>query len=402
MKRLGAICLSVLLLCACSEQAAPLRLHSVVYQQLDIDALRDSLQDLGEVEIERDEAPPTLSPLEVLSGDHADLTVVENSTPFRQGIRTVIPLYRSVLHLLVRDGVSLEDRRQGGEPVTLYVVNNSHAGRTFVNLIAQRRELLPDPVRLVTELVPGETDAIVYFGPISPGRTPWYRSGYHLASLADAGPAAAEFFQQGVSLLVPQLHAMEIPALTYSLPGNERPLQSLWVSTLLVTRAGADENQIYHLTRMLVEQRPLFAALEPDVFSWVSEHFDQEKLNFPLHAGSRRYLERDEPGLLERYADAINLVIYLGILLVTGLAGFMRWRSQRKKNRVDTFYSRLLQIRERAAHEPRDTLLAEVRALELEAYQLLIEEKLAADDSFRIFTDLLASVSAELKTSPRV
>ncbi|GAB3269946.1 TAXI family TRAP transporter solute-binding subunit [Parahaliea aestuarii] len=387
----------LLLLCACAREQEPLRLHSMVYQQVDIGALQAAVADESDFDIVPDKSAPETPPLAALAAGDADLTIVDNSTPYQDGVRTVIPLYRSVLHLLLRDGVSLDQKRQSGDAVTVYVVNGSHAGKTFLQLAAQRAGILTDNLREVKQLQPGVTDAIVYFGPINPQSTLWYREGYSLVSLADAGEAESAFLREGVSLLVPQLSAMEIPALTYNLPGNEQALQSLSVATLLVTRKSIDETRIYALTRMLVEQKPLFAALEPDIFSWISEHFDREKLSFPLHPGARRYFERDAPTPLERYADSINLLIYLGILLVTGVAGLLRWRNQRKKNRVDTFYSRLLVIRERAPHEPRENLLGEVRELELEAYRLLIDEKLAADDSFRIFTDLLATVRAELQ-----
>ncbi|MBN7797414.1 TAXI family TRAP transporter solute-binding subunit [Parahaliea mediterranea] len=371
-------------------------MHALAYQHLDVAQLRGAI-DNNDFDIIPVELAPGMPPLQLLTGDFADLTTVENSTPFERGVRTVIPLYQSVLHLLVRDDVSLEQLRNSGEEVGIYVVNDSHAGRTFVDLVAARTRILADNVRVLDTLVQGEPEAIVYFGPINPSTTPWYQPGYHLASLADAGPTAAEFLREGISLLVPQMQATTIPPLTYRLPGNERSLQSLQVSTLLVARKQASASQVYHLTRTLVEQKALFAALEPDIFSWVSEHFDREQLNFPLHEGARRYLERDEPGPLERYAETINLLVYLGILAATGVAGFVRWRSLRKKDRIDTFYSALLTVRERAYHEPAEDLLEELRALEVRAYGLLIEEKLAADESFRIFTELLATVRAELR-----
>ena len=53
-------------------------------------------------------------------------------------------------------------------------------------------------------------------------------------------------------------------------------------------------------------------------------------------------------------------------------------------------------IRMRAMHEPHRPLLLELQQLELEAFDSLIEEKLAADESFRIFIELLTRAMAEL------
>ncbi len=392
------VLVATFVLASCARQEAPLRLHSLAYKQVNIEAMQQAFADESNLDIVPDAATEGMEPLDALLSDHADLTIIENSTPFHSGVRTVIPLLRSALHLLVREDLDLARKEAMGESVTVFVANNSHAGRTFVELAVARTGLLFDRVEMVDTLQPGETDALVYVGPINPNRTPWYLPGYRLASLAEADPATAEFLREGISLLVPQLQAMTIPARTYTLPGNERPLQSLAVETLLVARRDASEEQIYQLTRVLIEQKAHFAALEPDVFSWVTEHFDKEQLSFPLHAGARRYLERDEPSLLERYAESVNLLVYLFILLLTGVVAAMRWRAQRKKDRVDTFYARVLTLR-RQDNQPATDRLRTLDDLEEEAYRLLIAEKLAADESFRIFADLVKTTREELKSA---
>jgi hypothetical protein len=387
--------LLLVLLAACEGEPPPLRLQTLTYQQMDIAALRKAIA-VEALDIAPSQAPPGMPVLEALGANLADLGIVENSTPFVSGVRAVIPLYRSVLHLLVRDDVDLDGKRSADTPLSFLVLNDSHAGNTFVGLVAQRAGMVVGRSPVAGTAEAGNTEVIVYFGPINPRSTDWYTPGYHLVSLDSIGTAAAEFLREGISLLVPQMQATRIPALTYTLPGNEQGLQTLSVDTLLVTRKDTSESQIYRLTRTLVEQKAQLASLEPDVFSWVSERFDPEKLNFPLHDGARRYFERDEPGLLQRYAETINLLVYLAILAVTGLLALLRWRRQRKKDRVDTFYTQLFSIRERAATEAPAGLLEETRALERRAYRLLIDEKLAADESFRIFTDLLENVRAEL------
>ena len=153
---------------------------------------------------------------------------------------------------------------------------------------------------------------------------------------------------------------------------------------------------IYELAKTLIEQKPRFVAIAPNLFRDIREDFDPLDLNFPLHVGVRRYLARDEPGLLERYAETINMLVYLAFLILTSLIGFSRWRSHRKKDRIDTFYTRVLAIAERSAVEDHALLGRELDALEREAFESLIAEKLAADESFRIFTEILASTRGKL------
>ena len=126
-----------------------------------------------------------------------------------------------------------------------------------------------------------------------------------------------------------------------------------------------------------------------------------QDLSFPLHSGSRRYMERDEPGMLERYAETINMLVYLFFVVLTGGFALARVHSRRKKDRIDEFYSRVMAIRMRAMNEPHGPLLFELQQLELEAFGSLIAEKLAADESFRIFIELLTRAIDELDVGQR-
>jgi len=201
-----------------------------------------------------------------------------------------------------------------------------------------------------------------------------------------------------VPYLVRNMYSATIPASTYNIPGNDKDLRTIATDTLLVTRKDVPESVIYELTRTLLEQKPRFTAVAPQLFQGINESFDPLEFSFPLHSGARRYLARDEPGFLERYAELINMLVYVTFLVLTGLLALARWRMRRKKDRMDTFYQRVLAIRERAAGEDHAVLIAELYALEHEAFDSLIAERLAANESFRIFTDLMVRTRAELKS----
>jgi len=154
---------------------------------------------------------------------------------------------------------------------------------------------------------------------------------------------------------------------------------------------------VFGVTKTLLEQKPRFTAVAPSLFEAVNESFDRYALSFPLHSGARRYLERDEPGLLERYAETINMLVYLVFMLLTGFLALARWTARRKKDRIDTFYIRVRAIENRMGSESAATLLSEINQLEREAFDSLVAEKLAANESFRIFTDLVARTRAYLE-----
>jgi TRAP-type uncharacterized transport system substrate-binding protein len=336
-----------------------------------------------------------LSGLELLINGDVDLALVENSSPFHSRARAVLPVFKSVLHLLTNDNADFTDPEQPLRDKTIFIHEGSAAGKAFLRITASRQQLEPDEYNIVTTLVPGETDLIIYFGPINPRDHSWYENGFSLYSMNNDDLERA-LSSEAISYLLPQMQPKIIPAYTYDLPGNNKAVHSLEVDTILAANKSASENAVYELTKTLVERKPWFSAVAPEVFSGITEDFDPLSLNLPLHPGARRYLERDEPSVLERYAETINMLVYVFFLLITGVVGLTRWHAHRKKDRIDEFYSRIMAIRMRAMSEPHLPLLVELQQLELEAFDSLISEKLAANESFRIFIELLTRAMAEL------
>ncbi|MEM6512754.1 MAG: hypothetical protein AAF660_07060 [Pseudomonadota bacterium] len=78
----------------------------------------------------------------------------------------------------------------------------------------------------------------------------------------------------------------------------------------------------------------------------------------------------------------------------------MRVYRLRRKNRIDRFYTNVIRIRgsvsEASSPAERAAAIEEIRALQTTAFELLVDEKLAADDSFRIFLTLSNEVIEEL------
>ena len=65
----------------------------------------------------------------------------------------------------------------------------------------------------------------------------------------------------------------------------------------------------------------------------------------------------------------------------------------------DRFYVEVLEIRAREIESPAavEAAVTELRALEAQAFDMLVNERLAADESFRIFMDLLDETVRELR-----
>jgi hypothetical protein len=96
------------------------------------------------------------------------------------------------------------------------------------------------------------------------------------------------------------------------------------------------------------------------------------------------------------------MAVTILVALFTALFALVRFVRGLRKGRIDKFYSSALEIRSKLAQERiaerRRAYVIELRQLRTEAFSLLIKEKLAADDSFRILQALIYDVIREAET----
>ena len=362
--RYAGLLLIALLATACAIPGSSLRTMITDYRQFEPEVLQAVIEERSSVRFEVAQVPDGRLPLDALIADETDLALIENNVAFKPGIRAVLPVFESVLHIAGRDAFYNEDPARGLEGANFFIANRSSAGHTFVKLVMGREGFSPDQYRISTAYEPGVTDFIVYFGPINPGNTSWIYEGFSLVSLDDKLNPQRKFYEEGIGYNAPGMKPTTIPALTYELP------------------AGC---------------RPRLMAIAPHLFAGINESFDPLDLNFPLHRGARSYLERDDPSFIERYAETINMLVYVSFLLISAFLAFARWREHKKKDRVDVFYKRVFEVRDGMSNASQAEKLALLNDIEREAFESLIKEKLSANESFRIFTDLLARTREEIR-----
>ena len=96
----------------------------------------------------------------------------------------------------------------------------------------------------------------------------------------------------------------------------------------------------------------------------------------------------------------LALILTILITLLTGGFAFYRYRSQLRKDRVDAYYSQLLEIRRNMEGANTHTAFRSYhkRALDVqqEVLNLLIDERVAADTSLTVFLSLSNQIINEL------
>jgi hypothetical protein len=335
--------------------------------------------------------------LEAVLAGRIDVALVSNALPYRDGIATIIPLYPTVLHVAY---VGERDTTDGGtllRGARVYAGQPGSASRLIFEQSLQRNGLDHSEFTYLDEIT-DNPDVVVLFAPIAPDRMQRFPD-VRLFSLGEIEGVGAGSNIDAATLLNPHLKPFIIPAATYG-ANTPEPVLTLAVDKILVTRQDLSPNLVYALISELLRLRPALAAKRPGLFSSLSGDFDPSGSTFVLHAGAQAYVERDEPSVYERYSGIAEVAVTILIAAISAVFGGMRIYRVRRKNRIDSYYSAVIDIRNSAAEtnsdDERESMIGEVRRLQDSAFSELVNEKLAADESFRIFITLSNDVLRQL------
>jgi TRAP-type uncharacterized transport system substrate-binding protein len=407
-------CLS--LLTACDPGPRELRLVTPT-ERVDrsiVEELSDLLDDEASVTVRLTATPLSEeAALDAVQSGDADLALVSNNLPFRGDIATVMPLYPTVLHIGRREGASELPGLEMVRGATIYAGPEGSASRLVFERIAKRMHLGSDEYRYVSGIddVP---DIVIVFSPISPDRKEILDlrkefPDFELSTLGTPQDIGTGNIIDGAVLMNPHFQPFVIPAGTYGELTRE-PVVTVAVDKILVARSDLDDAVVYDLINEILRLRPALAAKRPGLFQQLSGDFDASRSTYIVHAGTQAYLQRSAPTVYERYSGIAEVVVTLMVAIISASIAAVRIFRMRRKNRIDTFYTQTIALRRSVTDSTEPDELArvvkEVRALQNTAFDLLVDEKLAADESFRIFITLsndvlrqLGDISPQLRVS---
>lgn len=334
----------------------------------------------------------SMSALDALEAGIADIAFAPNTGSYREEISTIIPLYPSILHIVTdkaRSADSLEELLRGA---SVYAGPENSISWSLANRIVDGLELAPGAVSFVKDpqSVP---DVIVLYAPIDRDRimndprlenVKWFSFGAP-EDVGNGSPVDLAIF------LNPRLRPFVIPAGTFGELTPE-PVVTVAVDNLLVARADLDKSVVYDIYAEILRLRPALFGTRPELYKPIDESVAQTNFVYSLHQGALAFLKRDEPTFIERYSGVAEVVATLLVGVVSGLFAIVKIYRIRRKNRLDEFLVEVIGIRNsvqpHSSEDERAAAMASIRALQDRAFELLVDEKLAADDSFRIFTEL--------------
>lgn len=341
--------------------------------------------------------------LDMLLEGKADIALVSNYLPYREGVSTVMPLYASVLHIAYRDGRDPSSGYALLNNARIYAGAEGSASRLIFERIAKSIGLPSDAYSFVDEVedaVTADPDIVIVFAPISPQRMAEF-VGYKLFSFGSPSEIGLGSVVDAASLLNPPLRPFVIPTGTYGV-ANSGPVVTVAVDKMLVVRDDLNASVVYDLINTIRRSRPALAATRPGLFVQVGRNFDVSKSTFVLHPGTQDFLQREEPTVYERYSGVAEVVVTLMIALASASLAGVRIFKMRRKNRIDRFYSAAIDIRNSisgsSTADERALAATKIKQLQDTAFDQLVDEKLSADESFRIFITLSNDVRDELKS----
>lgn len=365
--------------------------------------LVDLLDDEASIIVElTDRAMTGGQALEAIADGRADIALISNDQPFREDITTVMPLYATVLHIVHPADREAADVVQLLRNAAVYAGQDGSASRRVFERLTANVDLGESPYQFVTDRSVN-VDLAVVFAPIAPDRLAEF-PGVRLWTMGVPDDIGTGGPVDATVLLNPHFRPFVIPAGTYG-DAAAQAVVTIAVDKIVVAREDLDPSLVYDLINEVLRLRPVLAAKHPGVFQHLSEDFDASRSRFILHAGTQDYLQRSEPTFVERYSGVAEVLVTLMIAVISAALAGIRIYNRRRKNRIDHYYSKLIDIRKSISNtmqeSERQQAAEKVRELQDEGFELLVNEKLAADESFRIFITLCNDVIAQLKGNQR-
>ncbi len=335
----------------------------------------------------------------------AHLALLQNDTQAGAHVRSLTAIHPELLHFLCHHKAGIQSIRDlAGKTVALGPKGSGSEKFTreflrFAGFSKSQLTLVNLPLDEATQqLMTGKVDALLFLTGL--GNDACQRalqSGQvHLTPLAPLTASSdtrfgAQILADGFRVHYPHASPHTIPLLAYS--GQPvYPIGTVGVKAVLACHTDLPDEIAETLTRTLYEHRAALSQ-KHSAFSSLDEQSSTAHLQFPLHPGAEKFFRRTDPGFFAKHVEMMGFILTLILILWSVLVWAQRWFLQSRKNRIDAYYEAIDEVINRLND---GTNLEEINELEntlLEIRQRaadeLVKEKLAADESFIIYQNML-------------
>ena len=365
--------------------------------------LEEVLEDSYNVDIQLKQVNHIGEVIEALETREFDMGLLENISNEGDDIHTVVPIFPKILHVFYRETMTVESIEDLFYDTKVYVGREGSASYEFIMSLFAFYELDVSRIYVTPEMM--EADVMAIFTVLMEPEMLAQFEGFKLYSFDDGDNISAGSEVEGISLKLPRVRPFIIPQRTYGDLTSE-PIVTICTDMVFVVREGMYSLAVSDLIRSLFAHREKFVHVNTSFYYGIVEDFDRSKLSYSLHEGARAYLDRDEPNIFERYAELAGVIFTIALATGSGLISLRRKRSRKKKDKIDVFYAHLMDIKNAIPDiktiEDARSKINEVKVEQKRAFEMLIDEELSANESFRIYMELSKETIEEIRIRYRL
>lgn len=357
-----------------------------------------------EIEIVSRDSLTEVEAIEGLLENKYDLTTVDNTIDYhgsKQNLRTVIPFFHEVLVVasrlqlgqaeidsLIRNGDYVVLTKEVDELDFFRRLIPNFTGDSTINYRLEKHFDLQKDLE--------ENHLLLFFSALENyelGKMLFNEEAY-IYSLDHAETRGQGSFIEGFCQAYKKTTPYILSRYSFGVTLKD-PIFTLAVHELLISEAELPSKVVYDLIETIHQHHvvPIFES--SNSYTFQVNHQDIN-LSFPFHGGTIDYINRDQPSFIERYSEFMGFVLSVFIVLFGLGASLKATVNQKKKDRMDEYYHELLELKGRVEETPAKELAQKLVDMQNIVFDLLIKEKLSANNEFVIFMMLWDELHHEL------
>ena len=343
--------------------------------------------------------------IQALQNGKCQLALIQNDAKCEEGVSSIAALYPELLHLISRrDANILSLGDLSGKKVSVGAAQSGTYQITrelldFANISLDEGQMFSLPSGdVLSKLKSGEIDAAFFLtGLGSPAisdamlNLDLVLSDIKVGNSEMAPDAVARQLVDGFRVHYPHVSPNVIPQLAYE--GRPlRPSPSMSVDAVLACSSDLNNETSRIITQTLFQKRAILSARE-STFTYLDESFANSELQFPVHKGAENYYFRQNPSFLSEHAESMGFVLTLVLLVWSSISWIRNWVDNARRNRIDVYYQAIDEVIHQLNSSPDlvmlDELEGELLKIKIAASEELVQDRLAGDESFLIYQNML-------------
>jgi len=338
--------------------------------------------------------------MDSLKNGSVDLFITDNNGTYNEQLTAVAPLFPEILHILHKKNYNPQSLFELLSGKKIYAGEKGSAEYLLCKEIITDFNINNDSVEFLETRDLFKSDVIMLFTDLVSLSDIRDLKDYQFYSLDDPELLGAGTIAEAISLRNPGLSPFIIPKSTYA-GFTPKAILTLMSESILICRADMDEHIVYEISRLITEKKQLFYNISPMIQLGYKQDFENTSAVYPLHKGTINFLDRNKPSFLHRHAELLGVILSLFIAVISGTYTLRNYRNIRKKDNIDIYYAKLEEIRIQIPDSNNRQQIInwqnEIRGLESETINLLINEKLNANESYIVYMNMMKQIKKELE-----